>query len=121
LPRSCDQIDWEVGLAVIIGKEGKRIKSNVAYQHIAGFTIINDVSGREAQFSDSQWYRGKLFDTFAPMGPALVPWMNWLQTIPLYTRRQGFIQPASISNTPKSCAIIFAPNAANWLPSEKWD
>ena len=72
LPRSCGQIDWEVELAVIIGKEGKRIKSNQAYQHIAGFTIMNDVSGRQAQFSDSQWYRGKSFDTFAPMGPALV-------------------------------------------------
>jgi 2-keto-4-pentenoate hydratase/2-oxohepta-3-ene-1,7-dioic acid hydratase in catechol pathway len=72
LPRSCGQIDWEVELAVIIGKEGKRINSNDAYRHIAGYTIMNDVSGRQAQFSDSQWYRGKSFDTFAPMGPAIV-------------------------------------------------
>jgi 2-keto-4-pentenoate hydratase/2-oxohepta-3-ene-1,7-dioic acid hydratase in catechol pathway len=41
-------------------------------KHIAGFTVLNDVSGREAQFSDAQWFRGKSFDTFAPMGPALV-------------------------------------------------
>ncbi len=72
LPRSCDQVDWEVELAVVIGKEGKRINTKDAYRHIAGFTIMNDVSGRQAQFSDSQWYRGKSFDTFAPMGPAIV-------------------------------------------------
>ena len=72
LPRSSGQVDWEVELAVIIGKEGKRIKKNEASAYIAGYTILNDVSGREAQFSDSQWFRGKSFDTFAPIGPALV-------------------------------------------------
>lgn len=72
LPRSCGQIDWEVELAVIIGKEGKRIPRAAAFDHIAGVTVMNDVSGRQAQFSDSQWFRGKSFDTFAPMGPAIV-------------------------------------------------
>lgn len=72
LPRSSDQIDWEVELAVVIGKEGKRIPRSQAMDHIAGFTVMNDVSGRRAQFADSQWFRGKSFDTFAPMGPALV-------------------------------------------------
>jgi 2-keto-4-pentenoate hydratase/2-oxohepta-3-ene-1,7-dioic acid hydratase in catechol pathway len=72
LPRSCGQIDWEVELAVIIGKTAKRIGQREALDIIAGVTVMNDVSGREAQFSDSQWFRGKSFDTFAPMGPALV-------------------------------------------------
>ena len=72
LPRSCGQIDWEVELAVVIGKEGKRIAKNSAISYIAGVAVMNDVSGRQAQFSDSQWFRGKSFDTFAPMGPALV-------------------------------------------------
>jgi 2-keto-4-pentenoate hydratase/2-oxohepta-3-ene-1,7-dioic acid hydratase in catechol pathway len=72
LPRSCGQIDWEVELAVIIGKEGKRIPKRSAFDYIAGVTVMNDVSGRQAQFSDSQWFRGKSFDTFAPMGPAMV-------------------------------------------------
>lgn len=72
LPRSCGQVDWEVELAVIIGKGGKRIKKARTFDHVAGVTIMNDVSGREAQFSDSQWFRGKSFDTFAPMGPAIV-------------------------------------------------
>jgi 2,4-diketo-3-deoxy-L-fuconate hydrolase len=72
LPRSSDQIDWEVELAVVIGKAGKRIPASRALDHIAGYTVMNDVSGRRAQFAHSQWFRGKSFDTFAPMGPALV-------------------------------------------------
>ncbi len=72
LPRSSGKIDWEVELAVIIAKEGKRIRQKNALDYIAGFTIMNDVSGREAQFSDSQWFRGKSFDGFAPVGPFIV-------------------------------------------------
>jgi 2-keto-4-pentenoate hydratase/2-oxohepta-3-ene-1,7-dioic acid hydratase in catechol pathway len=72
LPRSCEQIDWEAELAVVIGKAGKRIAASKALDYVAGFSVMNDVSGRQAQFSDGQWFRGKSFDTFAPMGPALV-------------------------------------------------
>ena len=72
LPRSSNQIDWEVELAVVIGKAGKRIPARDALNYVAGFSVLNDVSGRQAQFSDAQWFRGKSFDTFAPMGPALV-------------------------------------------------
>ena len=72
LPRSSDQVDWEVELAVIIGKEGKRIAKTDAFDYVAGFTVMNDVSGRQAQFSDSQWFRGKSFDSFAPAGPFIV-------------------------------------------------
>ena len=72
LPKSSVQVDWEVELAIIIEKKGKRIKKKDAFSHIAGFTILNDVSGRDAQFSDSQWFRGKSFDSFAPVGPCVV-------------------------------------------------
>jgi 2,4-diketo-3-deoxy-L-fuconate hydrolase len=72
LPKSSGQIDWEVELAIIIGKQGKRIRKAEAWDYIAGFTVMNDVSGREAQFSDSQWFRGKSFDGFAPAGPFIV-------------------------------------------------
>ena len=72
LPQSCNQIDWEVELAVVIGREGKRIAPEDALEYVAGFSVMNDVSGRDAQFADSQWFRGKSFDTFAPLGPALV-------------------------------------------------
>jgi 2-keto-4-pentenoate hydratase/2-oxohepta-3-ene-1,7-dioic acid hydratase in catechol pathway len=72
LPRSCGQVDWEVELALVVGREGKRITRDRAWDYIAGYTVMNDVSGREAQFGDGQWFRGKSFDTFAPLGPALV-------------------------------------------------
>lgn len=72
MPNSSDQIDWEVELAVVIGKKGKRIHRRQAPEYIAGYSVMNDVSGRRAQFKHSQWYRGKSFDTFAPLGPFLV-------------------------------------------------
>jgi 2-keto-4-pentenoate hydratase/2-oxohepta-3-ene-1,7-dioic acid hydratase in catechol pathway len=72
MPLSSGQIDWEVELAVVIAKTGKRIPAEHALDYIAGYSVLNDVSGRQAQFADSQWFRGKSFDTFAPMGPALV-------------------------------------------------
>ena len=72
MPKSSGQVDWEVELAIVVGKEGKRIKNKDAFDYIAGFTIMNDVSAREAQFADSQWFRGKSFDTFAPLGPVIV-------------------------------------------------
>jgi 2,4-didehydro-3-deoxy-L-rhamnonate hydrolase len=72
LPQSSGQVDWEVELAVIIGKTCRRISRENAMDHIAGFSVMNDVSAREAQFGDAQWFRGKSFDTFAPLGPVLV-------------------------------------------------
>lgn len=72
LPESSGQVDWEVELAIVIGRKGKRIKAADADAFIAGYTIMNDVSARQAQFSDGQWFRGKSFDSFAPMGPAIV-------------------------------------------------
>ena len=72
LPRSSDQIDWEVELAVIIGKKGKQIPREQAFEFVAGYSVMNDVSARRAQFAHSQWFRGKSFDTFAPLGPVLV-------------------------------------------------
>ncbi len=72
MPASSLQVDWEVELAVIIGSEGKGIRADDAYDYVAGCCIMNDVSGRDAQFGDGQWYRGKSFDSFAPLGPSLV-------------------------------------------------
>jgi 2,4-diketo-3-deoxy-L-fuconate hydrolase len=72
MPRSSARIDWEVELAVVIGREGKRISRADAMDYVAGYTVLNDVSARQAQFAQSQWFRGKSFDGFAPLGPALV-------------------------------------------------
>lgn len=67
-----DAIDYEVELAVIIGKGGKGIAAKDAMQHVWGYTIINDVTARDWQSRHSQWFLGKSFDTFCPMGPWLV-------------------------------------------------
>ncbi len=71
LPKD-SQVDYEVELAIIIGKGGRHIHENQALNHVGGFTVFNDVSARNLQFRDRQWFRGKSFDTFAPMGPCLV-------------------------------------------------
>lgn len=72
MPVSSGQIDWEVELAVVVGRPAKRLTPAGAMDYVAGFMVMNDVSARQAQFADSQWFRGKSFDTFAPMGPCLV-------------------------------------------------
>lgn len=72
LPASSHQIDWEVELAVVIDRTARRVDQKEALNHIAGAAVLNDVSGRDAQFAESQWFRGKSFDTFAPIGPAIV-------------------------------------------------
>lgn len=72
MPRSSRQVDWEVELAVIVGKKARRVAEAAAFDFIAGFSVMNDVSGRDAQFGDGQWFRGKSFDTFAPLGPVLM-------------------------------------------------
>lgn len=67
-----DQVDWEVELAVIIGRRAYGVEPQDADRYIAGFTVANDVSARDLQFGDGQFTRGKSLDGFCPMGPALV-------------------------------------------------
>ncbi|MEE8354821.1 MAG: fumarylacetoacetate hydrolase family protein [Candidatus Bathyarchaeia archaeon] len=71
-PRVTERLDYEAELALVIGKEGKYIAEEDAYDHIAGYSVFNDVSARDLQTRHSQWYKGKSLDTFAPMGPYLV-------------------------------------------------
>jgi 2-keto-4-pentenoate hydratase/2-oxohepta-3-ene-1,7-dioic acid hydratase in catechol pathway len=72
-PGSRHHVDWEVELAVIIGKPVKRnTPEDKVMPCIAGYTILNDVSARDVQFKDQQITLGKNFDTFAPMGPMMV-------------------------------------------------
>ena len=62
-------VDYEAELALIIGKEGRDIKPEQAYDHIFGYTIVNDVTARDRQRNHKQWFLGKALDTFCPMGP----------------------------------------------------
>ena len=72
LPPNSTQVDYEAEFAVVIGKRGSRIPESEAHKYIAGYTVLHDVSARDMQFSDKQWYRGKSCDTFAPTGPWIV-------------------------------------------------
>ncbi|MEY7851922.1 fumarylacetoacetate hydrolase family protein [Natrarchaeobius sp. A-rgal3] len=71
-PEDVEQVDYEVELGVVIGRTAVDVDAEDARDYVAGYTAINDVSGRDAQFEDGQFYRGKSYDTFGPMGPALV-------------------------------------------------
>jgi 2-keto-4-pentenoate hydratase/2-oxohepta-3-ene-1,7-dioic acid hydratase in catechol pathway len=65
-------IDYEVELAVVVGRGGKGIARADAMKHVWGYTIVNDVTARDWQARHQQWDLGKSFDTFCPMGPWLV-------------------------------------------------
>ncbi|HLR25325.1 MAG TPA: fumarylacetoacetate hydrolase family protein [Fodinibius sp.] len=66
------EVDYEVELGIVIGKKAKNVSPEDAMDHVFGYTVINDVSARDLQFSDEQWVRGKSLDTFCPMGPVIV-------------------------------------------------
>jgi 2-keto-4-pentenoate hydratase/2-oxohepta-3-ene-1,7-dioic acid hydratase in catechol pathway len=71
-PALSEQLDYEVELAVVIGRAMRHVPAERALAHVAGYTIMNDVSARDIQFRNNQITLGKNFDTFAPMGPCLV-------------------------------------------------
>jgi acylpyruvate hydrolase len=73
LPRISAQVDYEGELAVVIGRRCKDVPQHEALEVVAGYTIMNDVSARDLQMQTSQWTAGKTPDTFAPMGPGIVP------------------------------------------------
>jgi len=73
IPKHSEATDWEVELAVVIGKKASYVSKEDAYDHIAGYAVHNDVSERDFQLRHGgQWVKGKSADTFAPLGPWLV-------------------------------------------------
>jgi 2-keto-4-pentenoate hydratase/2-oxohepta-3-ene-1,7-dioic acid hydratase in catechol pathway len=72
IPRPATLADYEVELAMVVGKGGYRIPEERALEHVFGWTILHDVSARDVQFKDSQITLGKNPDTFAPIGPEIV-------------------------------------------------
>ncbi len=71
-PALTSRVDYEVELAVVIGRTARRVPAADALDYVAGYTVCNDVSARDLQFGDKQWVRGKSLDTFCPLGPWLV-------------------------------------------------
>lgn len=78
LPPETKKLDWEVELGVVIGKTARRVKAEDALDYIAGYTVVNDISARDLNHRTDypfkhDWFRGKSWDTFCPMGPVFVP------------------------------------------------
>jgi 2-keto-4-pentenoate hydratase/2-oxohepta-3-ene-1,7-dioic acid hydratase in catechol pathway len=67
-----EKVDWEVELAAVIGRRLREVAVEDALDGVFGYTVANDVSARDLQFSDEQWVRGKSLDTFCPLGPSIV-------------------------------------------------
>lgn len=72
MPAVSSQLDWEVELAVVIGKAGRAIPRERALEHVAGYTVSNDFSVRDWQNRTKQWHAGKAWDGLTPLGPHLV-------------------------------------------------
>jgi 2-keto-4-pentenoate hydratase/2-oxohepta-3-ene-1,7-dioic acid hydratase in catechol pathway len=72
VPAICESPDYEAELGVVIGRRAQRVGKDDALDFVRGYVVANDVSGRDIQFGDGQWVRGKSLDTFLPVGE-LVP------------------------------------------------
>ena len=72
IPPNSEKTDWEVELALVIGKQASYVEEQDAISHVAGYTVLNDLSERAYQLEGTgQWVKGKSCDTFAPLGPYL--------------------------------------------------
>jgi len=73
LPPDAAHVDAEAELALVFSKDARNVAPEGAADVIAGYTAANDVSARDMQFADSQWFRGKGYDSFCPIQPDVVP------------------------------------------------
>jgi 2-keto-4-pentenoate hydratase/2-oxohepta-3-ene-1,7-dioic acid hydratase in catechol pathway len=70
--RATQRLDWEVELAVVMGKRGRDIPKDKAYDYVFGYTVCLDMTARDLQRQHGQWFKGKSLDTFCPIGPWIV-------------------------------------------------
>jgi 5-carboxymethyl-2-hydroxymuconate isomerase len=70
--RLTQSVDWEAELGVVVGTRMRNVAAGDALRHVFGYTVVNDVSARDAQSGDGQWVRAKSMDTFCPTGPVVV-------------------------------------------------
>jgi len=96
-PSFVKELDYEVELAIVIGRRGRNIPISAAKDFIFGYTAFNDISARDIQFKDGQWTRGKSFDTFAPIGPCITTAKQTgdPNNLKIYTRVNGEVRQSS--------------------------
>ena len=112
-PAVSSDIDWEVELAIVIGKEGKNIPAAEACDYVFGYTVVNDVSARDLQSNHQQFFKGKSLDGSCPMGPWIVTADEIADphSLPLRCRVNGVLKQDS--NT--SDYIFNIPAIIEWL------
>lgn len=123
IPRGVEHVDYEAELAVVIDREGRDIDAADALTYVRGYTCMNDVSSRADQALDGQWTRGKSYDTFAPVGPRLVPASELPdpQNLTIVCRLDGeVVQSSNTKNMIFSIAEIIAAasRATTLLPGD---
>ena len=104
VPAVSEQLDYEVEMAVVIGRPGKNIPAGSALAHVAGYTVFNDLSVRDYQLALEQWTAGKNFDGTGPLGPFLVtadevPDPHSLNLSTTVVRTDGTAEELQSSNT----------------------
>ena len=118
-----ERVDWEVELAVVVGRPMRRVAVADALDHVRGYTVANDVSARDLQFADGQWVRGKSLDTFCPLGPLLVPAAEIAdpQALGLRTRVNGeTVQDSSTAEMIFGVAELLS-HCSHSFTLEPWD
>jgi len=121
LPRSCldpPQVDFEIELAIVIGREAKNVPAARALDYVLGYTIGNDVSARRWQKhgGGGQWVRGKSFDTFCPLGPELVT--TGLVPDPQQLRLQCFLNGKLMQDANTSDMIFSVAELIEYLSED---
>ena len=123
LPRGAKVVDGEVELAVVIGKAARRVSEADAMQCVAGYTVLNDVTDRDAQKESKQWFRAKSADTFCPLGPYLVTPDEIAnpQNLRLYSKVNGrILQDSNTANMifKIACLISFISTSITLEPGD---
>jgi len=100
LPSISKNVDYEAELGVVVGRRASGVTVDDALDHVAGYVVANDVSGRDLQFADGQWVRGKSLDTFLPVGELVpVDEVPDVQALPIRAVLNGVVmQDSNTSN-----------------------
>jgi 2-keto-4-pentenoate hydratase/2-oxohepta-3-ene-1,7-dioic acid hydratase in catechol pathway len=97
-PSQSHEVHHEAELAVVISKPARNVKAEDASQFIFGYTAANDVTARDLQRKDGQWTRGKGFDTFCPLGPAIETELDPLERLAVICKVNGDVRQAGFTS-----------------------
>lgn len=111
-PSQSERVDYEAELGVVIGTTAKKVAKADAEKHIFGFTCVNDVTARDLQKKDGQWSRAKGFDTFCPVGPWIVPKLQWQDTLV-----EGILNGQTMQSGRTSLMIFNIPYLIEYISS----